>query len=66
DLIRQSQAQMLTVLAREIRRLETLSKVNSGIKTEEITALKDNALASHGYINDAKLRLDAVRFIITS
>ena len=57
---------MLKALAVEIKRLSALSKVNSGIKEEEIEALKEKAIASHGYINDAKLRLDAVRFIISS
>ena len=66
DVIAEANALMLQVLAREITRLDALSKVNPGIKTEEIEASKEKAMASHGYIGDAKLRLDAVRFIITS
>lgn len=66
DIISKANAEMLQVLAREIKRLSALSKVNPSIKTEEIEAFKEKAIASHGYINDAKLRLDAVRFIISS
>lgn len=66
DIIVQANAQMLAVSAKEIKRLEALSQVNPGIRPEEIEALKDKAIASHGYIQGAKLRLDAVRFIITS
>lgn len=65
-IINQANAEMLKVLAKEIKRLDALSKVNSGIKSAEISALKDIAIASHGYIKGAKLRLDAVRFIISS
>lgn len=63
-IINQANTEMLKVLAKEIKRLDALSKVNSGIKSAEISALKDIAIASHGYIKGAKLRLDAVRFII--
>ncbi|TXL16611.1 RNA polymerase-binding ATPase [Methylococcaceae bacterium HT3] len=66
DIISQAQTEMLKVLAREIKRLDALSQVNRAIKPEEISDLKDKGLISHGYIKDAKLRLDAVRFIISS
>ncbi len=66
DVINQANTQMLQAFAREIRRLSALARVNLGIKEEEIEVLKDKAIESHGYINDAKLRLDAVRFIISS
>ena len=66
DVIAKASALMLQVLAKEIKRLDALSKVNPGIKAEEIGASKEKAIVSHGYISDAKLRLDAVRFIITS
>ena len=66
DVISKANTQMLQVLAREIKRLQALSKVNPGITDEEIQVFKEKAIVSHGYINDAKLRLDAVRFIITS
>ncbi|OQK18668.1 RNA polymerase-associated protein RapA [Methyloprofundus sedimenti] len=65
-IISQTNTEMLKVLAKEIKRLDALRHVNSGIKPEEIRTLKNSAIASHGYIKGAKLRLDAVRFIITS
>ncbi|MCF7969738.1 MAG: RNA polymerase-associated protein RapA [Methylococcaceae bacterium] len=65
-VIAQANRDMLKISAEEIKRLEALSQVNPSIKLEEIEALKDRTIASHGYIRDAKLRLDAVRFIIVN
>lgn len=65
-VISQASTRMLKMSAEEIKRLEALAQVNLSIKPEEIERLKDRAIASHGYIRDAKLRLDAVRFIIVS
>jgi len=66
DIIAEANSLMLKTLAREIKRLEALSAVNTSIKAEDLQALKDKAISGHGYISDAKLRLDAVRFIISS
>ncbi|NOQ16810.1 MAG: RNA polymerase-associated protein RapA [Methyloprofundus sp.] len=66
EYIAEATAVMLAVLAKEIKRLGALSKVNSGIKPAEIEQLKDSALVSHEYIKGTQLRLDAVRFIISS
>ena len=57
---------MLDTLTCEIKRLVRLQKVNPTIRTEEIEHLKDMAILSHDNIQSAELRLDAVRFIITS
>ena len=57
---------MLTSLAAEIKRLVRLKKVNPTIKEEEIEQLKDLTMLAHENIQAAHLRLDAVRFIITS
>ncbi|MGZ8946664.1 MAG: hypothetical protein ACXW1W_14725, partial [Methylococcaceae bacterium] len=48
------------------KRLVRLKKVNPTIKTEEIEQLKDMTMLAHENIQAAHLRLDAVRFIITS
>jgi ATP-dependent helicase HepA len=64
--IKRATAAMLSVLAKEIKRLDALSKVNLGIKPMEIEQLKERALVSHEYVKGAQLRLDAVRFIISS
>jgi len=61
-----STAAMLASSAREIKRLKALSLVNANVKSDDLQALKDQAIAAYGYIADAKLRLDAVRFIISS
>ena len=57
---------MLDSLTTEIKRLVRLKKVNPAIKTEEIEQLKDMTMLAHENIHAAHLRLDAVRFIITS
>lgn len=57
---------MLESLAAEVKRLARLQKVNSSIRSEEIEQLKDMTLLAHENIQAAQLRLDAVRFVITS
>jgi ATP-dependent helicase HepA len=57
---------MLESLSAEIKRLVRLKKVNPSIKSEEIEYLKDMTLLAHEHIQVAQLRLDAVRFLITS
>jgi len=57
---------MLDSLTAEIKRLVRLKKVNPTIKTEEIEHLKDMTMLAHENIQAAHLRLDAVRFVITS
>ncbi|MDD5460674.1 MAG: RNA polymerase-associated protein RapA [Methylococcales bacterium] len=65
-LIDEATTVMLDSLTTEIKRLVRLKKVNPTIKTEEIEQLKDMTMLAHENINAAHLRLDAVRFIITS
>ncbi|MCF6250539.1 MAG: RNA polymerase-associated protein RapA [Methylococcaceae bacterium] len=65
-LIAESNAQMLATLTAEIKRLVRLKKINPSIKDQEIDQLKQIAMLSHENINQAQLRLDAVRFIITN
>ncbi len=66
QLIADATSAMLESLAAEIKRLVRLKKVNPAIKTEEIEHLKDMTMLAHENIQAAHLRLDAVRFIITS
>jgi len=65
-LIAEATKAMLDSLTNEIKRLVRLKKVNPSIRTEEIELLKDLTMLSHEHIQAAQLRLDAVRFIITS
>jgi ATP-dependent helicase HepA len=57
---------MLTTLTSEIKRLVRLRKVNPSIREEEIEQLKDFTELLHEHIQEAKIKLDAVRFVITS
>ena len=66
QLIDEATKTMLDSLSAEIKRLVRLKKVNPTIKTEEIEQLKDMTMLAHENIQAAHLRLDAVRFIITS
>ncbi|SJM93013.1 RNA polymerase-associated protein RapA [Crenothrix polyspora] len=66
DVIAKATNTMLASLSAEIKRLVRLQKVNPSIKTEEIEQLKDMTMLAHEHIQTAQLRLDAVRFIITS
>ena len=66
ELIESATNAMLTSLAVEIKRLIRLKKVNPTIKEEEIELLKDMTMLAHENIQAAHLRLDAVRFVITS
>ncbi|MGR9117364.1 MAG: RNA polymerase-associated protein RapA, partial [Gammaproteobacteria bacterium] len=66
QLITESATSMLTSLTGEIKRLIRLKKVNPSIKAGELEHLKDMAMLLHENIQDAQLRLDAVRFLISS
>lgn len=65
-LVTDSNKLMLATLTAEIKRLVRLKKINPSIKDQEIEQLKDIAMLAHENIAQAQLRLDAVRFIITS
>lgn len=64
-MIAESSKLMVAALTGEIKRLVRLKKINLGIKEQEIEQLKEMTLLSHESIQDAQLRLDAVRFVIT-
>ncbi len=65
-LITDSQKTMLETMTGEIKRLTRLKQVNPSIREDEIEFQKETAMLLHENIQDAQLRLDAVRFIITS
>jgi len=66
SLITESGGYMLATLTDEIKRLVRLKKINPGIKDEEIEQLKEMTMLSHENIKHAQLRLDAIRFVISS
>ncbi|WP_445368355.1 RNA polymerase-associated protein RapA [Methylomonas sp. BW4-1] len=65
-LIAESSNLMIVTLTGEIKRLVRLKKINPGIKEQEIEQLKEMTMLSHESIQETQLRLDAVRFVITS
>ncbi len=65
-LIAESNQQMLATMTGEIKRLVRLKKINPSIKEQEIEKLKEMTMLSHETINQAQLRLDAVRFVIAN
>ena len=65
-LCAESGNRMVAALTGEIKRLVRLKKINPGIKEQEIELLKEAAMLSHECIQEAQLRLDAVRFVISS
>ncbi|MCK5925064.1 MAG: RNA polymerase-associated protein RapA, partial [Methylococcales bacterium] len=64
-LINTSHQNMIQSLGYEIKRLVSLKKINSSIKSHEIQQLKEVALSLNEVIQSAQLKLDAVRFIVT-
>jgi ATP-dependent helicase HepA len=66
SIINGASESMLKTLTAEIKRLTRLKKTNPSIKSDEIEYLKDMTLLAHEHIEMTKLRLDAVRFVITS
>ncbi|MEQ1557554.1 MAG: RNA polymerase-associated protein RapA [Methyloglobulus sp.] len=66
NLINEATKTMLESQTTEIKRLVRLKKINPSIKADEIDYLKDMTLLAHESIQAAQIRLDAVRFIVTS
>lgn len=65
-LITESSNQMIAVFTGEIKRMVRLKTINPSIKDQEIQQLKEMTMLAHESIQEAQLRLDAVRFVITS
>ncbi|MFA5982657.1 MAG: RNA polymerase-associated protein RapA [Methylococcaceae bacterium] len=65
-LVKAATQTMLDALSKEIKRLVRLKKLNPSIKAEEIEQLKDRAMLCHEQLESTRLRLDAIRFVITS
>ena len=66
NLVSEATNVMLESLTADIKRLVRLKKVNPSIKAEEIETLKDMVMLAHEHLQEAQIRLDAVRFLITS
>lgn len=64
QLIAQANLQMKEKIGEEVNRLRALQTINPSIRDEEITFLNDRILASEHFINQAALKLQAVRVLI--
>lgn len=60
-LLEQASASMREEHQQELQRLQALARVNPNIRDEEIQFLQDTAEQSGHYIEQARLRLDAIR-----
>ncbi|MCU7858121.1 MAG: hypothetical protein KZQ79_20915 [Candidatus Thiodiazotropha sp. (ex Lucinoma borealis)] len=49
----------------EIQRMMALKKHNPGVREEEIQLLQDQGMALHQHLQSARLRLDAIRMVVT-
>jgi ATP-dependent helicase HepA len=64
--VQESIETMLEVMSNEIKRLVRLKKINLGIKVEEIEYLQNMTRELNANIQEARLKMDAVRFLIVS
>ncbi len=66
EIIKQAQ-QVLSAEAKEdIERLRALAKVNPNIRKEEVIQLEENVTALASYLEQARLKLDAIRVAFVS
>ncbi len=65
SLIAAAQEKMSTEINAEISRLNALAKVNPNIRQAEIDYLHERLATSNRYLEQAKLRLDSLRVIMT-
>jgi len=64
--VQESKENMLEVMSTEIKRLARLKKINPGIKDQEIEYLQNITRKLNANIQEARLKMDAVRFLIVS
>jgi len=64
-LIEQAVQRMMEHYTTEIQRLSALQRHNPNVRDEEIEALQAQAQALHQHLQAARLRLDAVRLVVT-
>jgi len=62
-IVTQAQSQMTTQLDHEIARLQELQKVNPSVRPEEVQLLVEQRSELAQHLNEARLRLDAIRLI---
>ena len=62
---KQAASRMMAHYTREIQRMQALKKHNPSVRNEEIQLLQDQGLALHQHLQAARLRLDALRLVVT-
>lgn len=65
SIVEAAQARMREALDGELARLQALAQRNPAVREDELQALRDERAALDAAIEDARLRLDAVRVIVT-
>lgn len=65
SIVETAQARMREALDSELIRLQALSKLNPAVREDELQALRDERTALDGAIEGTRLRLDAIRVIVT-
>ncbi len=66
SIVQASKASMEKTLSNEIDRLKELKKINPNIRIEEIELLQKQEADLKIYLENAKLRLDAIRIVLCS
>ncbi len=65
-MIEEATKTMLSEAKDDAERLRTLAQVNPNIRAEEITQIESNADALAGYLEHARLKLDAIRVALVT
>jgi ATP-dependent helicase HepA len=63
--VKQSAAKMMKYYTAEIQRMQALKKHNPSVRSEEIELLQQQGLALHQQLQSTRLRLDAIRLVVT-
>ncbi|MET0090440.1 MAG: RNA polymerase-associated protein RapA [Candidatus Thiodiazotropha sp.] len=64
-LTEQAVGRMTQHYSNEIQRLQALKKHNPSVRQEEIVMLQDQGIALHQHLKQIRLRLDAIRLVVT-
>jgi ATP-dependent helicase HepA len=65
ELIAEAQAKVSEQLNGELARMKALKEVNPNVRQEEIDYLQQRLTASQHFLSQAKIRLDALRVVMT-
>ncbi len=66
EIIQQAQAAMQAEAKEDVERLRNLAEVNPNIRQEEVEQLEQSAQALASYLDNARLKLDAIRVALVT